>query len=65
MSGDCLLIDFFWLGKGNLVGIGNLAGVIPKTNTRDEQERTYQAYIQQMEDERAKEYKRTAAGLKP
>jgi hypothetical protein len=41
------------------------AGLGLRTNTRDEQERTYQAYIQQMEDERAKEYKRTAAGLKP
>jgi hypothetical protein len=41
------------------------AGLGLRTNTRDEQERTYQAYIQEMEDERAKEYKRTAAGLKP
>ena len=41
------------------------AGLGLRTNTLDEQERTYQSYVQQMEDDRAKDYKRKAAGLKP
>ena len=41
------------------------AGLGLRTNTREEQERTLNARIQEMEDERAKMYKRRAAGLKP
>ena len=41
------------------------AGIGLRTNTRDEQERTIQAAINTAREERAKEYKRTAAGLKP
>ena len=41
------------------------AGLGLRTNTRDEQERAYRAYLQEIEDERAKGYKRKAAGLNP
>ena len=41
------------------------AGVGLRTNTRDEQERTLQAAINTAREERAKGYKRRAAGLKP